>query len=186
MENPSTYQCQENVCEGPAHSPPYGPGQSARRASCCAALALCIATGLSAAGCKGWSISEIRGKNQFGPEFQHDGVKRSDQIRYYTGQQFEAKWENGWTTAVTYRYRPIDEGNGNQEHLALFEVGYPIWKAPKKPEKTSEGFQKRIESLERELEGMRAKFTDNVPQPAESHAPGDEPVGNSRTADAGR
>ena len=155
-------------------------GEPTRRAAPIVAMISLIAfTG----GC---ALQEIRGKNQFGPEFQHDGVKRSDQIRYYAGQQIELKWDNSWTTAVTYRYRAVDEGNGNQEQLVLFEVGYPIWKVPKKVEKTSEGFQKRIESLEKELEGMRAKFTASVPQPSKSHAPGDGPVGSSRTADAGR
>lgn len=147
-------------------------------------LAPLIATVACTSGCKSGGVTEVRGKNQFGPEFQHDGVKRSDQIRYYAGQQIEAKWENGWTTAVTYRYRPIDEGNGNQEQLVLFEVGYPIWKAPKKVEKTTEGLHRRVDDLERELEGLRAKFTEGAQQPVESHASGDGPVGSLQTADA--
>jgi len=117
-------------------------------------LAPLIATVACTSGCKSGGVTEIRGKNQFGPELQHDGVKGSDQIRYYAGQQIEAKWENGWTTALTYRYRAIDEGNGNQEQLVLFEVGYPIWKAPKKPDKTAmqiEELQKRVGELQSQL-----------------------------------
>ncbi len=117
-------------------------------------LAPLMATVACTSGWKSAGVTEVRGKNQFGPEFQHDGVKRSDQIRYYAGQQIEAKWENGWTTAVTYRYRAIDEGNGNQEQLVLFEVGYPIWKAPKKPDKTAmqiEELQKKVGELQSRL-----------------------------------
>jgi len=123
-------------------------------------LAPLIATVACTSGCKSGGVTEIRGKNQVGPEFQHDGVKRSDQIRYYAGQQIEAKWENGWTTAVTYRYRAIDEGNGNQEQLVLFEVGYPIWKAPKKPDKTAmqiEELQKKIGELQSRLAGASSR-----------------------------
>jgi hypothetical protein len=120
-----------------------------------AALSPLIAAALLATGCKSASIAEIRGKNQFGPEFQNQG-NNTHQIRYYAGQQVELKWENGWTTAATYRYRPVDEGNGNQEHLVLFEVGYPLWKAPKKPDKTTmqiEELQKQVGEMQSQLAG---------------------------------
>lgn len=157
MHRLSRYLEPDDLGERQANSPPPPRSdRSIRRASRMVALSPLIAVGLFLPGCKSASITEVRGKNQFGPEFRHDGIKRSDEIRYYAGQQIEAKWENGWTTAVTYRLRAIDEGSGNQEHLVLFEVGYPLWKAPKKPDKTAmqiEELQRQIGVLQSQLAG---------------------------------
>ena len=115
-------------------------------AVCRASLAAC-----SLAGCKA-NPTELRGKTAFGPEFRNRGNNTSE-VRYTEQQGFEVKWDNGWTTGTQYRRRDVDDGSGDNENRVMFEVGYPIWKAPKKPDKTAE----RIESLEREIQEMRER-----------------------------
>jgi len=99
-------------------------------------------------GCKSASVTEVRGKTAFGPEFRNFGTNTSD-IRYTAIQGVDLKWSNDWTTGVLYQRRDVDEGSGDNENLVLFEVGYPIWNAPKKPEKTVQQIQ--IRELENEL-----------------------------------
>ncbi len=118
-----------------------------------AVLALLPACGTTLGGCKA-SVQEIRGKTSFGPEFRNRGNNTSE-IRYDARQAIEVKWDNGWTTGVVQRYREIDNGAGDQEFLTLFEVGYPIWKPAKKPEKAEKSAQ-RMEDLEGELAALRA------------------------------
>lgn len=113
-----------------------------------------MATVACTSGCKSASVTEVRGKTFFGPEFQHSGTKSTDQIRYTGVQGVELRWDNGWTTGVTYRRRDIDGGTGDNENLVSFEVGYPIWKAPKKPDKTAmqiEELQKKVGELQSQL-----------------------------------
>ena len=137
-----------------AYLPPRrDPSRGLRPVSPLLTLSLSVA-GLLGSGCKTTSLAEIRGKNQVGTEFQHDGLKGTDQMRHYAVQGVELKWDNGWTTGLTYRLRDVQDGNGNIENLVLFEVGYPIWKAPKKPEKTTE----RMDKLERELAELRTQL----------------------------
>jgi hypothetical protein len=104
-------------------------------------------------GCKSASVNEVRGKTSFGPEIRHRGTN-TDEVRYDARQNVELRWDNGWTTGLTYRNRAVDEGSGDNEHLFLFEVGYPIWKAPKKPDKTAE----RFEDLQRQVEELRSRL----------------------------
>lgn len=122
---------------------------------------ICIA--LLGAGCKSASVTEVRGKTSFGPEFRNRGNNTSE-IRYDTRQAIELRWDNGWTTGVTQRYREVDNGSGDQEFLTLFEVGYPIWKAPKKPDKTAmqiEELQKQIGELQSQLAGENSREADS-------------------------
>lgn len=100
------------------------------------------------AGCQNVKLSEITGKTAFGPEFRNFGNNTSD-IRYTAIQGVQFKLSNKWDLGVTYQRRDLDNGAGDNENLVLFEVGYPIWNAPKKPEKSAEELQ--IEGLEREL-----------------------------------
>lgn len=103
---------------------------------------------LTGTGCKSVSVTEVRGKTQFGPEFRNFGTNTHD-IRYYLRQRFEAKLSNNWTAGVMYQRRDLDGGAGDNENLVLFEIGYPLGKPKKKPEKTAE--EMRLEQLEKEL-----------------------------------
>ena len=137
-----------------AYLPPRrGPSRGLRLVSPLLTLSLSVA-GLLGSGCKTTSLAEIRGKSGAGTEFQHDGLKGTDQMRHYAVQGVELKWDSGWTTGLTYRLRDVQEGNGNIENLVLLEIGYPIWKAAKKPDKTAE----RVDQLERELREVRAQM----------------------------
>lgn len=114
-------------------------------------------------GCKA-TISEVRGKTSFGPEFRNRGNNTSE-IRYDARQGIEIKWDNGWTTGVTQRYREIDNGAGDQEFLTLLEVGYPIWKPAKKPDKAEQSSQ-RVEEMEHELAALRATVAEMRTEPS--------------------
>jgi hypothetical protein len=107
---------------------------------------------LCTGGCKSASVSEVRGKTSFGPEFRNRGNNTSE-VRYDVRQGIDVKWDNGWTTGVNYRRRDVDDGSGDNENRVLFEVGYPLWKAPKKPEKTTQ----RLDELEHEVQEMRSR-----------------------------
>lgn len=116
---------------------------------CVAGFAM-LATGCLLSGCKA-KPTELRGKTSFGPEFRNRGNNTSE-VRYTAQQGFEMKWDNGWTTGVQYRRRDVDEGSGDNENRVLVEVGYPIWKAPKKEDKATD---RRIQKLQEEVEEMR-------------------------------
>ncbi len=113
-------------------------------------LVACLA---ESGGCKSSSVTEVRGKTSFGPEFRNRGNNTSE-IRYDARQAVELRWDNGWTSGVTYRRRDIDGGSGDNENLVLFEVGYPIWKAPKKPDKTV----LQIEELQRQIGELQSRI----------------------------
>lgn len=127
-----------------------------------APIALCAGMVLLLGGCKA-KPTELRGKTAFGPEFRNRGNNTSE-IRYTEQQSLEMKWDNGWTTAVQYRRRDVDQGSGDNENRVLFEVGYPLWKAPPKPDKTSE----KLESLEQQVQEMRAKVAALKSQPGDA------------------
>jgi len=118
-------------------------------------LAPFLAVGLLYAGCKSSSVTEVRGKTSFGPEFRNRGNNTSE-IRYDARQAIDLKWDNGWTTGVQYRRRDVDEGSGDNENRVLLEVGYPIWKAPKKPDKTTQ----QLQELEEQVQEMRARVAE--------------------------
>ena len=110
-----------------------------------AGIMLCVA------GCANngkWSVTEIGGKTSFGPEWRNFGNNTHD-IRYTAIQGLDFKLANKWNLGVSYQRRDVDEGSGDNENLVLFEVGYPIWNAPKKAEKSA--VELEIEGLEREL-----------------------------------
>jgi len=143
------------------------------RMGCCLIVA-CAAIGFLG-GCKA-NPTELRGKTSFGPEFINRGNNTS-QVRYDARQGFEVKWDNGWTTAAQYRRRDVDNGTGDNENRILVEVGYPLWKAPKKEDKATDG---RIEELQQQVEEMRARV-------AALKAPGSvEEARVAQAPDAGR
>lgn len=106
-------------------------------------------------GCQSTQVTEVRGRTAFGPEFRNFGTNTHD-IRYYVRQGVDLKWSNDWTTGVMYQRRDLDNGNGDNENLVLFEVGYPLWKGGKKQEKTAQRFQ--IDDLENALQGLRSEL----------------------------
>lgn len=131
-----------------------------------------LAAGCLLSGCKA-KPTELRGKTAFGPEFRNRGNNTSE-VRYTTQQGFDVKWDNGWTTAVQYRRRDVDDGSGDNENRVLFEVGYPLWKAPKKEDKATD---RRIQQLQEDVEEIRARVAAmngsagaDVPRVAQSDA----------------
>ncbi len=120
-------------------------------------LPLLAAALLCVAGCKSnWSVAEIGGKTSFGPEFRSFGNNTND-IRYTAIQSVEFKLANKWTLNLLYQRRDVDEGSGDNENAILVEVGYPLWNAPKKAEKSAEEFE--IEGLERQLRMLDSELT---------------------------
>lgn len=144
--------------------PSGGPAPGARRrpvesrvgaARGLSSMALLAGVMLIATGCKTAHLNEVRGKTSFGPEFRNRGNNTSE-IRYDARQAVEFRFDNGWTTGLTYRRRDIDGGSGDNENLFLFEVGYPIWKAPKKEDAAA----RRITQLEKDLQELRDRVAD--------------------------
>lgn len=131
-------------------SPPLG--RDYRGKACCLSLMGCLLAVALTGGCKA-NPTELRGKTSFGPEFRNRG-NNTQEVRYAAQQGFEMKWDNGWTTGVQYRRRDVDEGSGDNENRVLVEVGYPIWKAPKKEDKATD---RRIQQLQEQVEEMRAR-----------------------------
>ncbi|MBI4717124.1 MAG: hypothetical protein HY763_04910 [Planctomycetes bacterium] len=124
-------------------------------ARCLSGMALLAGVALIATGCKAAHLTEVRGKTSFGPEFRNRGNNTSE-IRYDARQALEFRLDNGWTTGLTYRRRDIDGGSGDNENLFLFEVGYPIWRAPKKEDAAA----RRITQMEKELQELRDTVAD--------------------------
>ena len=118
-------------------------------------LVLPVLSLIAGAGCRGIRLTEISGKTAFGPEFRNFGNNTHD-VRYTAVQGLEFKLSNKWNLGVSYQRRDVDEGSGDNENLVLFEVGYPIWNAPKKPEKTVE--DRQIEELEQQLRHLGSEL----------------------------
>jgi hypothetical protein len=138
-------------------SPPRGEKISRVCVLCVASLTAVLVV----AGCKA-NPSELRGKTSFGAEARNRG-NNTQEIRYDARQAVDLKWDNGWSTGISYRRRDIDDGSGDNENRVLVEVGYPLWKAPKKEEKPKDigpptgTTSERIDQLQRQLEEMRAR-----------------------------
>jgi hypothetical protein len=112
------------------------------------AFSLLLVAPVVLCGCRNVCVTEINGKTSIGPQFQNHGNNTQD-VKYFTIQNLEMKLSNKWTMGVMYQRTDTDEGSGDNENLLLFEVGYPLWNAPKKAVSTAELLQ--IEGLEREL-----------------------------------
>jgi hypothetical protein len=63
-----------------------------------------LTAGLFLGGCKSASVSEVRGKTSFGPEFRNRG-NNTHEIRYDVRQSVDVEWDNGW--------RGDDEGHAS-------------------------------------------------------------------------
>ena len=113
----------------------------------------------SVGGCNsknGWCVTEIGGKTSFGPEFRNFGDNTHD-VRYTAIQSVEFKMANKWSLNLLYQRRDVDEGSGDNENAILVEVGYPLWNAPKKADKSAEELE--IEGLERQLRMLDSELT---------------------------
>lgn len=148
-------RCRLQACQGTwklGWSGPYARSLE-RQIRIASGIGIFILLGALLPGCSGWTLSEVRGKNAFGPEYRNRGNGTSE-VRYDVRQAVDLRWNNGWTTGVSYRRRDVDEGSGDNENRVLLEVSYPIWKAPKKPDKTAQ----QIENLEEQIEEMRTRM----------------------------
>ena len=108
------------------------------------------------AGLAGCKVQEVRNKWKFGSEWQHRG-NNTEQMRYSVEPSFDFKWDNAWTTGVSYRRRDVDNGSGDGEDGLWVDFSYPLWKAPKKPEGSAEqirAMEERIAQLEAKLAGQ--------------------------------
>ncbi len=121
-------------------------------------IAILLATGglllATGSGCK---LQEVRNKWKFGSEWQHKGSSRTDQVRYSEEPNLDFKFDNGWTTGVTYRRRDTDDDSGDGENGLWVDFSYPLWKAAKKPEGSAEQIrelQDRIAQLEAKLSAI--------------------------------
>ncbi len=80
-------------------------------------------------GCT-WQLREVKSKTKFGPEIRNRG-NRTSEIRWTTIEEgIEFKWDNGWTTGLSYRRRDIDNGGGGDDNRFLVEFSFPLWEAP--------------------------------------------------------
>ena len=109
----------------------------------------------------GCALQEIRSKSKLGPEFRTKGAGgiKSHSTRWYVQQGVEFKWDKGIKTAVTYRRRDEDNGNGDHDNGVWFEISFPIWQAKEPPDSTA----RKIEELEMRLAQLEAKSKDGAP-----------------------
>ena len=102
----------------------------------------------------GCALREIRTKTKFGVEARHTNDDKSDVERYLVQEALQFKWDNGVDTSLIYRRRDVSNSeSGDSDDGVWFEIGVPIWKAPKKPDEV----KTRMATLERrvaELEQM--------------------------------
>ncbi len=110
---------------------------------------------LSMGGC---TLQEIRSKSKFGPEYRHRGSNRTDSVRWYAQQGVEFKWDKGINTAITYRRRDQDNGNGDHDNGVWFELSFPIWHAKKPPDQMA----RKIEELEMRLAQLEAESKEDA------------------------
>ena len=109
---------------------------------------ICGCVVMLASGC---ALQEVRSKSKFGPEFRTKGAgaSKSHRTRWLAQQGMEFKWDQGVTTAITYRRRDDDNGSGDHDNGVWFEFSFPIWKARKNESETA--LTRRLEQLERRL-----------------------------------
>ncbi len=124
------------------------------KASIVMTLGLSLSIGVS--GC---ALREVRSQSKFGPEWQHSGSNSTDSVRYSAEQGFDFKWQNDWTTGVSYRRRDIDNGDGNNDNGAWFDFSFPLWKAAKK-----DASAERVAELERRITQLEARLANAEPE----------------------
>jgi hypothetical protein len=111
-----------------------------------------VGVAVVAAGC---NLQEVRNKWKFGSEWQHKGSDSTDQMRYSEETGLDFKWDNSWTTGVSYRRRDVDEGSGDGENGVWVDFSYPLWKAPKK-----EASAAHVMELERRIAELEARLAE--------------------------
>ena len=123
---------------------------------------------LLVSGCS-WQLQSVTGKTKFGPEFRR-AAGRHDNRWTSVDQEFEFKWDNGWSTLVGYRRMDVDGGrNGNDNRISL-GWKYPLWKRKKVADGEERRFQKleaRLAKLEEENAKLRGKPTRVVRETSE-------------------
>ena len=108
----------------------------------------------------GCQLKEIRSKTKFGPEFRHKGSNSTNAIRWTSQQGFDFKWKRGISTGITYRRRDTASGSGDNDNGVWLDFSFPIWKAPKINEESTEYIQElemRIAKLEAMYDAVLAK-----------------------------
>ena len=120
----------------------------------------------------GCGLKEIRSKTKFGPEFRHRGIDSTNSVRWYAQQGFDFKWENDLTTGITYRRRDTDNGSGDNDNGVWIDFSFPIWKAPKKSDQTSESVHK----LEKRITELEALYDTYLAKQIKDSSSGDEPI----------
>lgn len=126
----------------------------------------CLVLAVLLPGCS-WHLQEIKSKTKFGPEIRNKG-NRTTEIRWTSIEQgYEFKWDNGWTTGLSYRRRDIDNGGGGDDNRFLLEFSFPLWKASK-----GDPQARRIRILEQrlallELQSQAATASMNVKEDVE-------------------
>ncbi len=102
----------------------------------------------------GCGLREIRTKTKFGVEARHTNKDKSHVERYLVQEALQLKWDNGVDTSLIYRRRDVSNSESSDADDGVwFEIGIPLWKAPKKPDEV----KTRMAALERrvaELEEM--------------------------------
>lgn len=134
----------------------------------------CILSGLAivvltSAGCS-WQLQSVSGKTKFGPEFR-ESPSGTDSTRWTTiDQEFEFKWDNGWSTLLGYRRRDVDAGGGGDDNRVTLGWKYPLWKRKKVADGAERRFEKleaRLAKLEEENAKLRGKPTRVVRETSE-------------------
>ena len=113
--------------------------------------AICIVIPLLS-GC---ALKEVRSKTKFGPEFRHSSGSGTSKDRWSVQQGVELKWDEGVSTALTYRRRDDNSGDGNNDNGVWFEFSFPLWKADKKPAGNPERMgelEERLAELEKQVQ----------------------------------
>lgn len=114
-------------------------------------LFVCLVLPL-ASGC---ALKEVYSKTKFGPEFRSKSNGTAREVRWISAQQtLQLKWDKGISTSLTYRRRDTDEGGGDRDNGVWFEFGFPLWKAPKKPDPNA----RRIRLLEERVAELHARL----------------------------
>ena len=112
------------------------------------------------------TLTEDRSKSKSGTEYRHDGSDRTSSVRWSVQQGVEFAWldanKNKITSGVTYRRRDTAEGDGDNDNGVWLEFSFPLWKAPKKPDRTAS----QIEALERRVADLEARLGDASEEPS--------------------
>ncbi len=117
-------------------------------------LVILLVSGGLLVSCVGCGLKQVRSKTKFGASFRHKEKNNTDSTQWTMQQGLSFSWKHGLRTGITYRRRDIDDGNGNSDNAVYVDVSFPVWKKPKKPDKTA----KRLKKLEKRLARLEAEI----------------------------